>query len=323
MTGRKGGVDRRRRPDIRGRSRRTGRGHNHSGDSRTRGSDISSALFQVAETPHGRETAPRVPAPTPRTSPQHSGNSRISGECAGCRAQEKLCMTHLPEVCYAYNVPESGVAKKAREDNGEFHPSARPAQKLAGQPKPRSVSISRYCVKSKELATPGMCIYNNLMRITFDPTTREKTPAERRLDFADATFVFAGVTVEFEDTRKHYGETRVICYGLLDLSTPVQPTDTTQYGRAAGIGPSVAIATAAVQQPALVLSTPPPAPKIPDSDAPHRSRRHRVRFTPRERPSRATLSTRVPTSLAPSSTPTPRSGDLLVSRPRDARRRAR
>ena len=164
-------------------------------------------------------------------------------------------MTHLPEVCYAYNVPESGVAKKAREDNGEFHPSARPAQKLAGQPKPRSVSISRYCVKSKERATPGMCIYNNLMRITFDPTTREKTPA--------------------------------------------------------------------VQQPALVLSTPPPAPKIPDSDAPHRSRRHRVRFTPRERPLRATLSTRVPTSLAPSSTPTPRSGDLLVSRPRDARRRAR
>jgi len=27
--------------------------------------------------------------------------------------------------------------KKAREDNGEFQPSARPAQKLAGQPKPR------------------------------------------------------------------------------------------------------------------------------------------------------------------------------------------
>ena len=39
--------------------------------------------------------------------------------------------------------------------------------------------------------------------------------AERGLDFADAAFVFAGVTLEVEDTRKNYGETRVICYGLL------------------------------------------------------------------------------------------------------------
>jgi hypothetical protein len=60
-------------------------------------------------------------------------------------------MTHLPEVCYAYNVPERGVAKKAMEENGEFYPSPRPSQKLAGQPKPRSISISRDCVKSKEL----------------------------------------------------------------------------------------------------------------------------------------------------------------------------
>ncbi|MBI5275707.1 MAG: BrnT family toxin [Burkholderiales bacterium] len=27
--------------------------------------------------------------------------------------------------------------------------------------------------------------------------------------------VFAGVTVEVEDTRKDYGESRIICYGLL------------------------------------------------------------------------------------------------------------
>jgi hypothetical protein len=40
--------------------------------------------------------------------------------------------------------------------------------------------------------------------------------AERGLDFADAALVFAGVTVEIEDTRKHYGETRIICYGLLE-----------------------------------------------------------------------------------------------------------
>ena len=54
------------------------------------------------------------------------------------------------------------------------------------------------------------------MRVTFDRSKRDKTLAERGLDFADAALVFAGVTVEIEDTRKNYGETRVICYGLLE-----------------------------------------------------------------------------------------------------------
>jgi uncharacterized DUF497 family protein len=58
--------------------------------------------------------------------------------------------------------------------------------------------------------------YNNRMRITFDPVKREKALAERGLDFADAKFIFAGVTVEMEDTRKNYGETRIICHGLLE-----------------------------------------------------------------------------------------------------------
>ena len=40
------------------------------------------------------------------------------------------------------------------------------------------------------------------MRITFYPIKREKTLTERGLDF--------------EDTRKDYGETRVICYGYLE-----------------------------------------------------------------------------------------------------------
>lgn len=53
------------------------------------------------------------------------------------------------------------------------------------------------------------------MRITFDAAKREKTLAERGLDFTDAAIVFAGVTLEVEDTRKNYGENRVICYGLL------------------------------------------------------------------------------------------------------------
>ena len=53
------------------------------------------------------------------------------------------------------------------------------------------------------------------MRLTFDPAKRAKTLAERGLDFLDAEIVLAGVTVEVEDTRKDYGETRIICYGHL------------------------------------------------------------------------------------------------------------
>lgn len=53
------------------------------------------------------------------------------------------------------------------------------------------------------------------MRITFDRVKRAKTLTERGLDFADAALIFAGVTVEIEDTRKSYGEKRIICYGLL------------------------------------------------------------------------------------------------------------
>lgn len=61
----------------------------------------------------------------------------------------------------------------------------------------------------------GYCSYNNAMRITFDPAKRDLTLAERGLDFADAEHVFAGTTVEIEDTRRDYGETRIICFGLL------------------------------------------------------------------------------------------------------------
>jgi uncharacterized protein len=53
------------------------------------------------------------------------------------------------------------------------------------------------------------------MRMTYDPEKREKTLRERGLDFEDAELVFSGVTLEVEDTRKDYGEVRIICYGLL------------------------------------------------------------------------------------------------------------
>jgi len=53
------------------------------------------------------------------------------------------------------------------------------------------------------------------MGVTFDPAKRLKTLAERGLDFRDAAIVFEGTTVEIEDMRRSYGETRIICYGLL------------------------------------------------------------------------------------------------------------
>jgi uncharacterized protein len=53
------------------------------------------------------------------------------------------------------------------------------------------------------------------MKITFDPVKRQTTFDERGPDFADAAIVFEGVTVEIEDTRRDYGETRIIYYRQL------------------------------------------------------------------------------------------------------------
>ena len=53
------------------------------------------------------------------------------------------------------------------------------------------------------------------MRITFDPVKRARTLTDRGLDFDDAALVFEGTTVEIEDTRRKYGERRIICYGRL------------------------------------------------------------------------------------------------------------
>ena len=54
------------------------------------------------------------------------------------------------------------------------------------------------------------------MTITYDPAKREQTLQDRGLDFEDAPLVFAGLTVEVEDTRKDYGERRIICFGQLE-----------------------------------------------------------------------------------------------------------
>ena len=53
------------------------------------------------------------------------------------------------------------------------------------------------------------------MAVTFDPRKRAATLSERGRDFKDAEIVFAGTTFEVEDNRKRYGETRIICFGVL------------------------------------------------------------------------------------------------------------
>ncbi|MFA5027960.1 MAG: BrnT family toxin [Candidatus Methylomirabilota bacterium] len=53
------------------------------------------------------------------------------------------------------------------------------------------------------------------MRLSWDEGKRQRTLAERGLDFADAAEVFAGVTHTFEDTRRLYPESRFVTVGHL------------------------------------------------------------------------------------------------------------
>lgn len=54
------------------------------------------------------------------------------------------------------------------------------------------------------------------MKITFNPRKRDEALPTRGLNFEDAALVFAGITLELEDTRKNYGEMRMICFGKLE-----------------------------------------------------------------------------------------------------------
>ena len=65
------------------------------------------------------------------------------------------------------------------------------------------------------LAEICFCIYNNFVQITFDLAKRQVTLADRGLDFEDARHVFAGPNFEVEDRRVDYGETRILCFGML------------------------------------------------------------------------------------------------------------
>ena len=51
--------------------------------------------------------------------------------------------------------------------------------------------------------------------ITFDLAKREWTLKERAIDFLDAVQVFEGRTLDVEDMRRDYGETRIQTIGFL------------------------------------------------------------------------------------------------------------
>ena len=53
------------------------------------------------------------------------------------------------------------------------------------------------------------------MEIEFDQAKRDKTLAERNLDFAQAAAIFAGHHFTAEDRREGYSEPRYVTVGLL------------------------------------------------------------------------------------------------------------
>lgn len=59
-------------------------------------------------------------------------------------------------------------------------------------------------------------MYVKSVRISYDPAKRQRVQLTRGLDFERAIEVFAGVTLETEDTRRNYGERRILCVGYLD-----------------------------------------------------------------------------------------------------------
>jgi len=58
-------------------------------------------------------------------------------------------------------------------------------------------------------------IHSMVFKLTWHESKRQATLVDRGLDFADATLIFEGPTLEFEDERQNYGEKRMICFGYL------------------------------------------------------------------------------------------------------------
>ena len=54
------------------------------------------------------------------------------------------------------------------------------------------------------------------MECVWDPAKSEANLRERGFDFAFASLIFGGPTLEAEDTRRDYGERRMVAIGLAD-----------------------------------------------------------------------------------------------------------
>jgi len=54
------------------------------------------------------------------------------------------------------------------------------------------------------------------VRFSWDPEKSEQTLRERDFDFAFATLIFAGPTLERIDIRQDYGEVRRVALGIAD-----------------------------------------------------------------------------------------------------------
>lgn len=64
------------------------------------------------------------------------------------------------------------------------------------------------------------------MRFSWDPEKSDANYRDRGFDFAFASLIFEGPTLEREDTRRDYGERRIIAIGLArDLELTVCYTD--------------------------------------------------------------------------------------------------
>lgn len=94
----------------------------------------------------------------------------------------------------------------------------RPPVEFNGSNASAKASRDGYAIRkylNQAIAPLCCCIYNNHAVVTFDPGKRRQTLLERGVDFADAQLVFSGSCFEVEDVRKNYGETRIICFGML------------------------------------------------------------------------------------------------------------
>jgi uncharacterized DUF497 family protein len=74
-------------------------------------------------------------------------------------------------------------------------------------------------------------VYSHYERFGWDARKSSRNLRERGFDFEFATLVFEGPTLEREDTRRDYGERRVIAIGRADgIALTVVNTDRVEVG---------------------------------------------------------------------------------------------